>query len=249
MSKGSLEISAYQPAITLASQSSDRPLDARWITVMAGALISAALHLLLLVAIGFGNGKQTKSHDTAPGPALQWVNVSIENSSEDSADSPPALSPQPKLVRIAITLPPGDFSTDFGDDTSQEVPAVSSTEQLGNSVLFGRYVGQISARIERAWLRPRSAIGAERFDCRVRIEQDRTGKVLEITLEQCNGDSRWQTSLVRAIESASPLPAPPTDPDHSEEHVFASTLRLSFQSAVYTPGVSADFYEPETRDQ
>jgi hypothetical protein len=29
---------------------------------------------------------------------------------------------------------------------------------------FGRYVGQISARIERAWIRPRSPIGAGGFE-------------------------------------------------------------------------------------
>jgi hypothetical protein len=47
-------------------------------------------------------------------------------------------------------------------------------------------------------------------------------RVQEIEIAQCNGDIRWQTSLVHAIQSASPLPAPP-DPK-----VFSHTLTFEF---------------------
>ncbi|MGH8149874.1 MAG: TonB C-terminal domain-containing protein, partial [Steroidobacteraceae bacterium] len=85
---------------------------------------------------------------------------------------------------------------------------------------------------------PRTAIGASRFSCRVRIDQDRAGEVRSVTLERCNGDDRWQRSLVAAIESASPLPQPP-DPK-----VFAPVVHMSFEAGAYRPGLRADQYEP-----
>ena len=63
----------------------------------------------------------------------------------------------------------------------------------------------------------------------------------EVTLKQCNGDARWQLSLVHAIESASPLPAPP-DPA-----VFAASLTLEMRSEPYDPGRNGDGFEPETQ--
>ncbi len=88
-------------------------------------------------------------------------------------------------------------------------------------------------------MRPRTSIGAPTFSCRVRIDQDRAGNVLDITLERCNGDARWQLSLVRAIELASPLPAPP-DPA-----VFAPIVHMSFQALAYRPGAPEWEYEPK----
>ncbi|HEY1898814.1 MAG TPA: TonB C-terminal domain-containing protein, partial [Steroidobacteraceae bacterium] len=102
-----------------------------------------------------------------------------------------------------------------------------------------RYMGQINARIDRAWLRPRTPIGAASFSCRVRILQDAVGNVTEVMLEQCNGDTRWQLSLVHAIDSSSPLPAPP-DPD-----VFSRIVHLGFTAEAYASGRHEDQYEPE----
>jgi hypothetical protein len=107
------------------------------------------------------------------------------------------------------------------------------------SMMEGRYHVQIDARIERAWLRPRSPISSDRFACRVRIVQDTTGHVQEIEIISCNGDSRWQKSLVRAIESASPLPAPP-DPK-----VFSRKLILEFNSVPFFSGMDPEGFEPE----
>jgi hypothetical protein len=106
-------------------------------------------------------------------------------------------------------------------------------------MMFGRYVGQISARVQRAWLRPRTPMGASSFACRVQILQDRVGNVQEVTLQQCNGDLHWQASLVQAIQSASPLPAPP-DPA-----VFSNLLTMEFDSDQYRAGGHAEGFEPE----
>jgi hypothetical protein len=106
--------------------------------------------------------------------------------------------------------------------------------------MFGRYMGQIKARIERAWLRPRTSIGANSFACRVQIVQDKAGNVMETTLQHCNGNGRWQISLVQAIQSASPLPGPP------DRAVFADALTLEFNSGPFLAGNSGDGFEPET---
>ena len=62
--------------------------------------------------------------------------------------------------------------------------------QAGLAVLYGRYLGQIQARIERAWLRPRTAIGGDLLRCQVRIDQGRGGGVGPITLQRCNGTAQ-----------------------------------------------------------
>jgi hypothetical protein len=115
---------------------------------------------------------------------------------------------------------------------------VSGAVNPGRALLFGRYIGQISARVDRAWQRPRSPL-SDRFECRARIVQDKDGAVREIELEQCTGDPRWQLSLVRAIQSASPLPAPP-DPS-----IFSRTVHMQFTSEPFSPGADANGFEPE----
>ena len=103
-----------------------------------------------------------------------------------------------------------------------------------------RYIGQITARVERAWIRPRAPVDdAAFFACRVRVTQDRQGVVQEIELVRCNGTPRWQTSLVQAIQSASPLPAPP------DADVFRSQVVLDLQSATFTPRASTEGFEPD----
>ncbi|MGB6604610.1 MAG: TonB C-terminal domain-containing protein, partial [Steroidobacteraceae bacterium] len=108
------------------------------------------------------------------------------------------------------------------------------------ALLYGRYLGQITARIERAWMRPRSSLGGTTFGCRVQVLQDERGQVLDVKIGRCGQDARWRASIVEAVRSASPLPAPPDD------RVFRRTLPLSFASAAFVPGGSSQGFEPET---
>lgn len=130
-------------------------------------------------------------------------------------------------------------SADDSAETAQTVgdPAVQS-------ILFGRYTGQINARINRSWRRPRSAVSAESeatdtFRCQARITQDRGGNVKEIELISCNGTVAWQLSLIQAIQHASPLPAPPSPT------VFTQALTLMFEAHAYTPDRPQGEYEPQ----
>ena len=164
---------------------------------------------------------------------MQWVVLNDVSSTDASSAATAAVSPSPPLTAIALTVASNEAPPDLVDSAAADSDATAAVQ------LYGRYMGQIDARIERAWLRPRTPIGADEFSCRARIHQDPNGKVVEVTLEQCNGDSRWQVSLVHAIETASPLPAPP-DPG-----VFARVIRLNFRSDAYRPGVQPEQYEPE----
>src|SRR5690606_929285 len=148
--------------------------------------------------------------------------------------------PQSLLLASEDARPaPIEFDEGAIED-SEFTQAVGDTQ--GRAALFGKYMGQVTARINRAWIRPRSSIGADRFECETKIEQDRNGRVLSVELRKCNGDGSWQRSLVAAIERASPLSAPP------EPSVFTSTIVLSFNASQYQPGVSIEGeYEPPVR--
>lgn len=157
---------------------------------------------------------------------------------------------KPRLIRLASL--PGKLSDgQSAESQSQEATAATPVDGAERALLFGRYVNQITARIERAWVRPQStpsgtplwpsttsgsspSKGGKRFECRVQIVQSRAGEVLEVTLLDCDSSPEWQLSLVKAINAASPLPAPPSGA------VFARMLVMNFSSA----GGSSDSASP-----
>jgi hypothetical protein len=109
-----------------------------------------------------------------------------------------------------------------------------------DALIFSRYLSQVSARIYRAWLKPRTSLRGATFECRIRVEQDRSGNVQSVEIQNCNGDTAWQESLVLAIERASPLSALPS------QLSFSAYLDFKFTSAEYVPGASNENeYRPE----
>ena len=232
-----------------------RDMHARAAPLLA-ALASLALHAVLLTPALIGAWPHpTRNRHSQPrylgaqssseGGALVVTFVDEAGGSLEDKPTPFAVAlTSPSTFLIPVTLadirPTSSIalSTDpEGRQTTDEM----GQDNLGRALMFGRYVGQISARIERAWLKPRSPIAQGRFACRARIAQNRDGRVEEIELESCNGDQAWQISLVRAIQSASPLPAPP-DPS-----VFAGRLRIQFKAELFVPGGSPEGFESESR--
>jgi hypothetical protein len=168
---------------------------------------------------------------------MQWIPLdpqAITDASRPKPDLPPNHfqrdDVRKTLDEVALLIPDVDLSP---------TPDATVADAGRLSMMYGRYMGQITARIDRAWLRPRTPIGASAFSCQVSVNQDAVGTVMEIALEQCNGDTRWQLSLVQAIQSASPLPAPP-DPD-----VFSRKLHLAFTAEAYSSRSPPELYEPE----
>jgi hypothetical protein len=169
--------------------------------------------------------------------------------------APVSALPPPKLDALAsrglespglpvVVLSPDDSPAQPAAQVAadhQETPETSPSvpDLAQHALLYGRYLGQLQARIERAWLRPRTEIGASQFSCRARIRQDRQGVVVDVKFDHCNGTQRWQQSLLSAIRTASPLPAPP-DPS-----VYADVLWLNFVSRAFEEEGSAQDFEPE----
>ena len=232
----------------------------RGLTVpLLGTLASLALHALLLTPVLLGTAGRAKPHhedygsssreNAANDEAAMLVTFIDDPDSAAKAGRPPdavaslLAAPNTFLTPVAVPdMPVPTVVVSLSDsEANDDGVAQTSAGDPGRAVMFSRYVGQINARIERAWLRPRTPIESDRFTCRARIVQDKSGGVQEIELQGCNGDARWQVSLVRAIQSASPLPAPPNP------SVFAKTLLLEFSSDALTPGGDAEGFEPEAR--
>jgi hypothetical protein len=231
-----------------------------WVTVL-GSLCSVALHSLVLAPLIFGTDARVKRAPEQEGlgssavvgsaemvSTLTFIALSPAITSIDEAL--PAFASrgiaEPKF-ELMVASPDPNLAFDVDEEVSEEEDRESVTETAAGvgperAMLFGRYMGQVDARIQRAWMRPRTPIGARRFECQTRIEQDKSGNVLSVELLNCNGDARWQQSLVNAIQRASPLSAPP------EPSVFTATVLLSFDATEYQPDVSIESeYEPDVQ--
>ena len=164
---------------------------------------------------------------------------------DPSEEHRPAVNALVSRIPIVVAvgdLKIGEHTPSFSEpDVEVSVNATDDAtgDEAGRAALFGRYMGQITARIARAWVRPRSPAGPGQFSCWVQVDQDATGAVQEVTLKKCNGTPDWQVSLVHAIESASPLPAP------SDPAVFTQRLTFEMSSDGFDPKGSADGFESE----
>jgi len=227
------------------------PAKSRTAITVSGLVASVLLHGLLFTPLMWGGhhpprrlpdeagaaSRQTEKAADSMLVVFQEDSLAIHDAASDDETDPKFILPQPPILPIArLQLPTPQLSSlDEADDT----PASEADgDQSGRSMMFGRYMGQISARVERAWSRPRSVPPQGSFECRVQITQDRRGNVDEVTLERCSEDPRWQISLVRAIQGASPFPAPP-DPA-----VFSNLITLEFDSDAYVAGSTGQGFEP-----
>jgi hypothetical protein len=141
------------------------------------------------------------------------------------------------LASIEISPPP-ELQIEVAEEA--EVSNESAGDPAGAAALFGRYMSQVAARIERVWMRPRTPIAGGRFDCRARISQDRKGRVVSVELQDCSEDSRWRESLTSAITRASPLSSPP------EQWLFTESITINFSANQYEAGKSQPhLYESE----
>lgn len=219
---------------------------------VAGALGSLALHALLVAPLLLGAAQHRTRTAEAPGSSTassgdSALTVVFFDDADSKRKTPPRLSDAvvlnpvgPVALRDVPALPPDLALPDTASPREHASSAQAQGDAAAFSLLYGRYLGQISARIERAWMRPRSSPGADTFGCRVQVLQDERGQVLDVTVGRCNDDARWRASLVAAVRTASPLPAPP------DARVFRRTLALSFASPAFVPGGSTQGFEPET---
>jgi len=246
------------------------PLNARrrreWLSHKCVAFLSAlALHGLALQVAQFGMTPKTKApkvessatsySKSKDSESLELMNL-LPPSPLDSSIAIDGLSRTELASKIPVTLNLSFPSFPSASLPLSEERMQSSAEGQGDAQdkarLFGIYTGQIQARIERVWRRPRTAVnkmarGALRdagdgFQCQAQIVQDARGNVQEILLPECDESPAWQHSLVVAIQQASPLPAPPS------ESVFTRSIVLSFVGVPFLPGSPEEEYALPPRD-
>jgi len=101
-------------------------------------------------------------------------------------------------------------------DLRRSLEAEERARALRSSDAFRSWIGQITARIQRAWLRPPSAKPG--IDCVVYVTQVPGGAVTNVRVGECNGDAAVRESIESAVLRASPLPPPP-DPAMFERNL------------------------------
>jgi TonB C terminal len=240
--RGTLEVGAFTPRhrSTLA--------ESRVLVGAGCAALSTLLHLALLTSAILPStrekvrprqyeGMPTSRIQTTDEMTLQWVNLEDRVTADSSLASRSVL-PAPRLIRIAVTAPLPELAANFAEAGPKEAHTTVANDSDSSSLIYERFLGQIDARIDRAWMRPRTPIGANMFLCHVRIQQDASGRVKEIELEQCNGTALWQRSLIEAIESASPLPAP------ADPAVFAPVIKMTFHAEASDEELTASEFAP-----
>lgn len=90
-----------------------------------------------------------------------------------------------------------------------------------SSGALASWQSQITARIQRAWLKPPSARPG--IECVLNVTQVPGGEVTNVRIGACNGDQAVRESIEAAVYRASPLPPPP-DPT-----LFERSLVITFR--------------------
>lgn len=223
------------------------------ISAIGGAVATLVFHVLALAVFTSSRPHKIRP-ETAQEPLLPQIKPSNQpaedlifidlaktragSSGERITASIPGLKSLPMKMKANLPAwqPLSDLIAEFADEREDLQPIVTSG-MAESARLQGIYSGQIQARIERVWRRPRSPIyenverdkptdGKEYFQCQVQIVQDAAGNVQEVLVPDCNGSASWQKSLLAAIRQASPLPAPP-DPA-----VFSRTVTINFLGSI-----------------
>lgn len=202
--------------------------------------------------------RELASSESKTTSAESLVFIEIPDSAKiDSAHNDSLASVQATIVanpiveNIADSSPALDLTTLTANEDKEAASTVTTGDGPERTRLLGIYSGQIQARVERIWTRPRTSVNeagrpenrsnnVEYFHCQVQIVQDATGAVQEVLLPNCNGSVAWQHSLVVAIQLASPLPAPPSST------VFSRTVTLNFSGYPYLVGEPEGSYETAT---
>src|SRR5579885_2227958 len=111
----------------------------RLATSIAAALIVTLLHIALLMPALLDGSSRPNTYPLGSPNAIQATLIDDRSA---NTFTPPALSP-PALQSIIVDLPD---------------PTTRNEVEPGLAALQGRYLEQIHARIDRAWLKPRTPI-------------------------------------------------------------------------------------------
>ena len=106
-------------------------------------------------------------------------------------------------------------------DLQRSIAAEERLDAARASGAMASWVALITARIQRAWIRPPSARSG--IDCTLYLTQVPGGEIVNVKLGSCNGDDAVKQSILDAAYRASPLPAP------SDPTLFERNLEVTFR--------------------
>jgi len=239
-----------------------------WSPTLIGVVGTLLIHSLIVPSAYLGNrGRKARSPETQESGELlklksdstePLVLITLPGISSSSHAISQDITVQFSLSKIVVPSPlrlEAPTALDFeiltlGEEQPSQATGISEVgaDQIR---LSGVYAGQIRARVERIWRRPRTPVNQDvrgevptvadaSFRCQVQIVQDQNGFVQEVLLPRCNGSAAWQRSLVMAIQQASPLPAPPS------ARVFSRSIVLNFIGLPYGSNSFDEDYEMES---
>lgn len=216
---------------------------ARTVVGFTGIAATIGLHSLLFAVVIWDGGRllsNPRQPDATGGganrgrqdgePAERRMLVMLTPEFDESPPPMPApmlpepIMQQPSIVEItapdALPLPPLEIREPGEDAADQDA------QLMARARFAGIYESQVRARIERAWESLQKPSAEKGFKCLVEILQQRDGRVREVVLAKCDESPDWQQSLVDAIQTASPLPAPPVP------GAFVDRFSLTFDSSI-----------------
>jgi colicin import membrane protein len=106
-------------------------------------------------------------------------------------------------------------------DLQRSIDAEERLDAARASGAMASWIAQITARIQRAWIRPPSARSG--LECTLYLTQVPGGEIVNVRLGACNGDDAVKQSILDAAYRASPLPAP------SDPSLFERSLEVTFR--------------------
>lgn len=78
--------------------------------------------------------------------------------------------------------------------------------------LIAAWIRRVKIHVSRAWVLEPS-LKRQVIEAEIVVSLDASGRVLDVEVQRPSGNSYYDESVVRALEKASPLPAPPEDGD------------------------------------
>lgn len=103
---------------------------------------------------------------------------------------------------------------------AQQQAQMQAEEEQQIKKARGNWEAAIIRKVSASWIRPQNT--PDGLDCYVKISQTTSGDVVSATMEQCNGNSVVQQSILTAVRKASPLPTP------SDPRAFSRVITFEF---------------------
>jgi colicin import membrane protein len=157
------------------------------------------------------DARQKAAQDKAEKEELAKEKAAKEKIEKEKADKEKA--EKEKLVREKAAAERARAELNAQIAAEERLSAARASGQMD------QYVAQITARIERAWIRPPGVKAG--LNCEVSVTQVPGGTVTAVQVKRCNGDETVRQSIEAAVYRASPLPLP-TDPGLFERELVVT---------------------------